>query len=582
MKTLSFKIIPFISLLILLSSIRIYADDPVSKVLNSDLANDLENLEKNFIVTGFVNTSAPLIDNYEFYNTSCINTGVLLNGCNVSLLHSPYTAYGFNASRGLALAGMFTLPDGLWKIDSAWTYGYQTGSTWGSTITSLTIRIQSGGMPGGPVLFGDFSENRLIRTIWSCIYRNNDYVTANRPVMRNTGRVGTTLPGGSGNRYWLEFTMTGNFGDDVFVPPVEGSGGGYQFYSWLNWWRELRDGVNGEYWRDIPFAVFGNPGCEWSSYPQILISNATYNGDTTYLECSAVLSLPNRGDVFEYDLGVTDENLVSGDSITLDRSIMPDTNCYRVEILPELPVTSAQPINVHVKITRKPNSPFVCEGLVEFSATDKCVTPNVTFCRTAIDRPLPVELTSFTSMVDGNTVHLNWTTSSEVNSSIFNIERRSLQYDWRVVGTVNAKGNSTSSTEYSFTDGSLISGIYKYRLKQIDFNGNFEYFELPEAVTIGVPDKFFLEQNYPNPFNPATTIVYGIPEAGNVMLKIFDMSGREIKTIVNEFKDAGHYTAKFDASGLASGAYFYRLAVSPSNPIESGSYVAVKKMVYLK
>ena len=478
MKSLSFKIILLISFLIFLSGIRIYADDPVSMVPNSDLANDLENLEKNFIVTGFVNTSAPLIDNYEFHNSSCINTGVLLNGCNVSLLHSPYTAYGFGATRGLALAGMFTLPDGLWKIDSAWTYGYQTGSTWGSTITSLTIRIQEGTRPSGPVLFGDFSENRLIRTVWSCIYRNIDYVSADRPVMRNTGRIGTTLQGGSNNWYWLEFTMTGSFGPDVYVPPVEGWGMGYQYYPWYNWWRELRDGANEEFRRDIPFAVFGNPGCEWSSYPQILISNATYNGDTTYLECSSVFSLPNRGDVFEYDLGVTDENLLSGDSITLDRSIMPDTNCYRVEIFPELPVTSAHPINVHVKITRKPNSPFVCEGVVEFSATDKCVTPNITICRTAIDRPLPVELASFTSTVDRNTVLLNWITASEVNCSVFEIERSGSQNEWTTIGTVKAKRSTTSNTEYSFTDAFLNSGIYNYRLKQIDNNGNFVHYDL--------------------------------------------------------------------------------------------------------
>ncbi len=574
MKSSNFKIIPLISFLIFLSGIRIYADDPAGKVLDSDLANDLENLEKNFIVTGFVNTSAPLIDNYEFHNTSCINTGVLLNGCNISLLHSPYTAYGFNAASGLALAGMFTLPDGLWKIDSAWTYGYQTGSTWGSTITSLTIRIQSGTRPGGSVLFGDFSENRLTRTVWSCIYRNKDYVSADRPVMRNTGRIGTTLQGGSSNWYWLEFTMSGSFGPDVYVPPVEGWGMGYQYYPWYDWWRELRDGVNGEYWRDIPFAVFGNPGCEWSSYPQILISNATYNGDTTYLECSAVFSLPNRGDVFEYDLGVTDENLQSGDSITLDRSIMPDTNCYRVEIFPELPVTSAQPINVHVKITRKPNSPFVCEGIVEFSATDKCVTPNVTICRTAIDRPLPVELASFTSTVDRNSVLLYWTTASEVNSSFFEIERSNSQNDWTIVGTVKAKGSTSSNTEYSFTDVFLNSGIYNYRLKQVDNNGSFVHYDLGNEVVIGNPEKFYLHQNYPNPFNPLTTIAYGIPQSGNVTMKIFDIAGREIKTLVNEFKEAGYYVVKFDGSSLSSGTYIYR--------IESGSFVSAKKMVLLK
>ncbi len=550
----------------------IKADDPD---YSADLSKDSKNAGNSFIVTGFINTSALETDNYEFHNTSCINTGVLLNGCNISLLHEPYTAFGFNASRGLALAGMFTLPDGLWKIDSVYTYAYQTGSTWGPTITGLTIRIQEGSRPSpGPVLFGDFSQNRLTRTVWSCIYRNNDYVSANRPVMRNTGRVGTTLRGGSDRRYWLEFTMSGDFGPDVWVPPTEGYGIAYQYYSWLDWWRELMDGSSGQYWHDIPFAVFGNPGCEWSSYPEIVISNASYNGDTTFLQCSGIISLPNRGDVYEYDLTVTDQDLVSGDSITLDRSIMPDTDCYSVEVVPALPFTSSQQINAHVIVRRKLNSPFMCEGLVEFSATDKCVTPNITMCRTAIDRPLPVELISFTSAVNGNTVLLKWTTSSETNCNSFQVERSGDNSGWQILGIVNASGSTTTNSSYSFADNPEASGIYHYRLKQIDFNGNFEYFDLSEAVTIGVPDKYFIDQNYPNPFNPLTTIAYGIPQSGNVVLKIFDMAGREIRTLVNEYKDAGYYAAKFDGSSLASGTYIYR--------IESGSFVSAKKMVLLK
>ena len=190
-----------------------------------------------------------------------------------------------------------------------------------------------------------------------------------------------------------------------------------------------------------------------------------------------------------------------------------------------------------------------------------------------VEHALPVELVSFTAAQNGNNVDLTWTTSGENNNYGFRVER-SAGSEWNEIGFVAGKGTVNTPSHYEFTDRSLSSGILRYRLKQIDFNGNFEFFELSEAVTIGVPDKFFLEQNYPNPFNPVTTIAYGIPQAGNVKLKVFDMSGREIKTLINEFKDAGYYTAKFDASGISSGAYVYR--------IESGNFIAVKKMIFLK
>ena len=190
-----------------------------------------------------------------------------------------------------------------------------------------------------------------------------------------------------------------------------------------------------------------------------------------------------------------------------------------------------------------------------------------------VEHALPVELASFSSSATGNDVVLNWTTFKEINNSGFAIERSS-DRNWNEIGFVTGKGSNNSMNFYEFTDKNLASGIYQYRLKQIDFNGNFEYFDLPEAVTIGVPDKYFFDQNYPNPFNPHTTIAYGIPQSGNVTLKIFDMTGREVKTLVNEFKDAGYYVAMFDGSSLASGTYFCR--------IESGSFVSSRKMVLVK
>jgi hypothetical protein len=91
---------------------------------------------------------------------------------------------------------------------------------------------------------------------------------------------------------------------------------------------------------------------------------------------------------------------------------------------------------------------------------------------------------------------------------------------------------------------------------------------------MGLPIAFALEQNYPNPFNPSTSIKYSIPVGGMVTLKIFNILGQEVATLVNESLEAGSYTASFNASALSSGVYLYK--------IESGSFTSVKKMMLLK
>jgi uncharacterized delta-60 repeat protein len=89
-----------------------------------------------------------------------------------------------------------------------------------------------------------------------------------------------------------------------------------------------------------------------------------------------------------------------------------------------------------------------------------------------------------------------------------------------------------------------------------------------------IPGSFALNQNYPNPFNPATIIKYAIPKNVNVIIKIYDILGREVKTLVNEFQKAGYYEISFDGSNLSSGVYFYK--------IQAGDYKDVKKLVLLK
>ncbi|CAN5562358.1 hypothetical protein BH10BAC5_BH10BAC5_19640 [soil metagenome] len=191
---------------------------------------------------------------------------------------------------------------------------------------------------------------------------------------------------------------------------------------------------------------------------------------------------------------------------------------------------------------------------------------------------LPVELASFTSTVNNSNVTLNWRTVSEINNSGFGIERRNEEGSWRNIGSINGNGTSTHENSYTFTDRNLSSGKYSYRLKQNDFNGNFRYYELSNEVIIGLPVKFSLSQNYPNPFNPVTKIDFELPVDAIVSIKIFDLTGREIASLVNEARTAGYYSESFNASSLSSGVYFYRLSAEGS----SQKFDVTKKMTLIK
>jgi len=210
------------------------------------------------------------------------------------------------------------------------------------------------------------------------------------------------------------------------------------------------------------------------------------------------------------------------------------------------------------------------------------VRDNGGISRNLFDPILPVELTSFISTVSGSNVILNWSTSREINNSGFDIERSEVKgqstNDWRKVGFVTGNGNTSENSFYQFTDRGLNEGKYIYRLKQTDFNGNFAYHNLSNEVIVGNPEKFSLSQNYPNPFNPSTKINYDLPFDAKVSLKVFDMTGREVATLVNEFKTAGYYIADFNASNLSTGVYLYRITADANGQ----NFTSEKRMVLIK
>lgn len=199
---------------------------------------------------------------------------------------------------------------------------------------------------------------------------------------------------------------------------------------------------------------------------------------------------------------------------------------------------------------------------------------------------VPVELTSFTAQANNNEVVLNWSTATEINNSGFEIEKRQVfspqssigNMNWNVVGFVPGFGTTTEPKSYSFTDDDISEANYQYRLKQIDFDGSYEYSNIVEVSIINA-DNFELEQNYPNPFNPATTISFNLENDSQVSLIIFDVLGQQVSHLINRELEAGRHSINFNASSLISGVYFYKLRVKN----QSGTFFeAVKKMIFNK
>jgi hypothetical protein len=188
---------------------------------------------------------------------------------------------------------------------------------------------------------------------------------------------------------------------------------------------------------------------------------------------------------------------------------------------------------------------------------------------------VPVELTSFSAEIIDNKVVLNWETATETNNMGFEILRQAQDDGWSLLGFVEGHGTTTEKQIYQFID--LMSDVkansFTYRLKQIDYDGSYEYSQ-EVSIDNQLPTEFKLEQNYPNPFNPVTTLTYSLPIKTQVELVIYNTLGESVMQLVNEEKDAGKYSIRFNAANLPSGIYFYKL--------QAGSFVETKKMVLMK
>ena len=197
---------------------------------------------------------------------------------------------------------------------------------------------------------------------------------------------------------------------------------------------------------------------------------------------------------------------------------------------------------------------------------------------------VPVELILFEGIFENNKIILTWQTASELNNRGFYVEKSFDKVNWLNFGFVEGNGTTTNSNTYTFIDDLSLNRnpnhTLFYRLKQIDFDGSFEYSKVIEIEVLN-PTDFILYQNFPNPFNPTTIIKFSIPSVEThrdasllTTLKVYDILGNEITTLVNEEKPAGNYKVIFEPVGLASGVYFYKLA--------SGGNIQTRKLIFMK
>jgi len=224
-------------------------------------------------------------------------------------------------------------------------------------------------------------------------------------------------------------------------------------------------------------------------------------------------------------------------------------------LLPNLPTTSAR-----IKVE--------AAGNIFFDIS------NVNF--SIVDSPVPVELVTFKAGAVQSGVNLEWETATETNNSGFAVERHTENGDFIQIAFINGSGTTSEKKNYSYYDMKAPEGKVFYRLKQIDFDGTYSLSSVVEVSTNLEPSAFNLQQNHPNPFNPETTILYQMPEDGLVSLKLYDILGNEVATLVNQLEKAGKHSINFNSQdyNLSSGIYIYRL--------QTNTLTAIKKMVLSK
>ncbi len=211
------------------------------------------------------------------------------------------------------------------------------------------------------------------------------------------------------------------------------------------------------------------------------------------------------------------------------------------------------------------------DKMIEYNGRILAATSNGLWQRDMSE--IPVELATFSASAREGFVELRWITKTEKNNWGFEVQRKVDGIGWNRLTFIEGKGTTIEPKEYLYNDMNVSEGNFSYRLKQVDYNGSFEFSPTIE-VKYSIPEKFSLSQNYPNPFNPSSNIFFSIGKTALVSLKVYDSLGKEVSILMNEQKPAGDYTLNFNADGLAAGVYYYKLTAD--------NFSQVRKMILLK
>lgn len=174
--------------------------------------------------------------------------------------------------------------------------------------------------------------------------------------------------------------------------------------------------------------------------------------------------------------------------------------------------------------------------------------------------PLPVELLDFAAQsIDNKLIHLDWKTASEINNEGFELQRSTDGMTFNKIAWIDGFGNSNEQQVYRFEDNSVSAGVYYYRLKQIDFDGEYEYSEIKSASILGgngMSLSFFI----PNPTANSTQLKFNLVQPEKVLVKIMDNLGRLVTYKIEEF-EAGSHTMPFDVNEFSAGVYTAKVLI---------------------
>jgi hypothetical protein len=341
---------------------------------------------------------------------------------------------------------------------------------------------------------------------------------------------------------------------------VDLSGGPFHNYIYVVW-NDTRNGDD-----DVFLGISSDGGDSWLSAMRIN-NDPIGNGKDQYWPSIAISELGEIVILF-YD----SRNTSSNDIIEAYIARSTDGGAtFTNELLSTQPSTTNIP-NGDVRFGDYINIDFVGGNIVPVWTDERAGGFDMDIYTGLVPPIVPVELINFTHRIVNGKVILDWVTATELNNLGFEIQRSTDNNIFVTVGFVEGNGNSTSNKYYSFTDENIIGKVF-YRLKQVDYDGSYNYSQIIEVDGVTVTT-IQLEQNYPNPFNPATTIKYQLGNDSFVNLKVFNALGEEVAELVNKFQKAGNHQLIFNAESLPSGMYVYKLT--------SGNYVESKKMLMLK